>query len=371
MKKTEYSIKQILSYIGIALISILLVIFFTATDIITSIITGGQDQHTIAKIDNEKIRSFDFQDYTRTYTNGKLDKKQVDSALNEYINMILENKQFQKDGYYISENRIGNFVRKLFADPKTGKLNKSAFKRFKQHTNYQKLFDIVLLNIDFKSHLRMGVATSQNEIDNEFKIQNSKIKIKYSFLSNKDLKRKHLNKIKASNKEIKTELSKLKDKKDLKKSRASIIKNIENKNLSLLKANITKDINVNAKKSGSFNKSASILKGTIKTTDVFQIGQTPKESGKKGKPLYQLSSATIYQNSLLNLKVGASSKAIQTTDGIYVITPLKKDVLDQKPSEEESKKIAMQLDYQKYRALQYNLATKLRTKSKIVKNLKK
>ncbi|MFW5770875.1 MAG: hypothetical protein ACOCX9_05515, partial [Spirochaetota bacterium] len=77
----------------------------------------------------------------------------------------------------------------------------------------------------------------------------------------------------------------------------------------------------------------------------------------------------IFMSDALAIDIGKSSRVIQSFDGLYVFTPVKKKVPFVKPPRDKYEAIEKRVYYAKANSLYMSLLNTLYEKSEIVKNL--
>jgi len=199
----------------------------------------------------------------------------------------------------------------------------------------------------------------------------SKLQIKYAFLSNKEMRKRYRGRLTVTEQEIDDDLKKNKEEaKDPKTDRNRIKMKLENNKFSNIKNEIIRKIDAWAKDKNGFEQASAYLAGETSLSEEFKLGGQLKESGKDGRPLYFISNSPVFNKEFLSIEKGKTSKAIEGFDGIYIFTPVKKEIISNMPSAVEAKKISERLKQEASDALFMNFLSNLRDSSKITKNLK-
>ncbi|MFC1670632.1 SurA N-terminal domain-containing protein [Spirochaetota bacterium] len=365
---------KIVGYAVVSFFVLIIALSFGMPDFMSRM---GMDKSIVAVVNGEKVHIQDFVRYRDRFKDVK-GKDASSRILNRYISEMLLLQEAKKYGFKITDERIVEIIRRDpgFINPNTGEFDLTRFKwvlrRIQMSQNdYQKYLKKNLIRNELIQFLKMGIAVPSDEINNEYVSKKSKLRIKYAFLSNKDLKKKFRNQINASNAEISKEMEKNKKSvKNLKSERRNIRKKIEKIKLKKLKNKIKSKINKIAQKNGSFNSAAAILRGKVAISNVFSINEQPRENKKNGKPLFFISKSKIFTQGCLSIKNGNTSKVITAFNGLYIFTPILKKIKFDTPSKKETTLIAKNIESRTLDMVYLFLLYKLNEKSKITKNLK-
>ncbi len=368
---------KVVGYIIIGFFTLIITISFGMPDFISRL---GLDQNIVAVVNGEKLHRLDYLRYRERFSHllKESNKKEMENMILD--NFIMKRLIFQEAkgmGIKVSDLRVKNSIKGIpyFRD-KAGKFDNKLFKRYLEYS-HQSLADFYItfeedLIIDeMRQMLDGGVGVSPDDVQAEYTIDSSKIQIKYCFISSKDLKKKFKSRIAVSDKEIDDELKKDKGEvKDPKSDRNRIKKKLTKKKFEKIKSEIARKIDSWAHDKKSFTASASYLGGKITESDVFKIGEQVKQKGKKGRPVYAINNSQIFKEDCLSIGIGKTSRAINAYDGIYVFTPVKKNINVKAPSQGDYKKIADRLTQEMSNAVFMSFMSSSREKSKITKSLK-
>lgn len=364
-------------YIIIGFFTLIIIISFGMPDFMSRM---GMDENTVAVVNGEKIYRLDYLRYRERfsqYINESNSKQMEKMILDRMIMQRLMVQQARELGLMVSEERVKRSIKDIpFFRNEAGKFDGERLDRYLDYTHqslseFYKNYEEELLIEELRNFIQAGVAVPPEEIKFEYVVENSKMQIKYCFLSNKDLRKRYRGRLNVSEKEIDEEMKKnTAEIKDPKTDRNRIKKKLENIKFNNVKREITKKINEWAKEEKSFNRSCSYLGGDVSYSEEFNPGEQIKERGKKGKMLYSLSNSPVFKEDYLKIEKGKTSRAIEAFDGIYVFTPVKKDIDLSPPSEEKEKTIAGNIIQEKSESIFMTLMSSLRDTSVITKNLK-
>ncbi|MDY6933156.1 MAG: SurA N-terminal domain-containing protein [Spirochaetota bacterium] len=368
---------KVIGYIIIGFFTIIIIISFGMPDFLSRL---GMNQNVVATVNGEEISYLDFLHYRDNfarYMKNANDKDMQKYILDALIRYRLQLQMADEMGIKVSEENVKSSIKKMqiFKD-KSGNFNNEYFQNYLNYFHYS-LSDFMLMvkedliNIKMMNMINMGIGITEDEVNTQHIIDNSKIQIKYCFASNKELKKRFGNKIKVSENEIDEELKKnRKEVKDPKTDRNRLKNKLVNKKFESVKRELTREINELAKNDKSFNMAAKKLGGKIFYSNQFKIGSPIKGSGKKGKTIHSINNSTIFRNDCLALGVGKTSRVISSFEGLYVFTPVKKDIGFTKPSSSKFTSIHQKLIRERERAMLISMISSYKEKSKITKNMK-
>ncbi len=368
---------KIVGYIIIAFFALIIIISFGMPDFMSRM---GLDKTIVAKVNGESVHYLDFiryRDSNPRFAQFK-NKNMNDLILNSYIGEILMLQTAKQNGFRLSDEKLIRTIRKIpsFKDPKTGNFDYDRYNLILRQNNlndnsFQRSMKKSLTNELFTSMLRMGTAVPSDEIKKEYLIQNSRIRLKVAHISDFDLKKLFKSKLTATKAEIDNEIKNLKEMKDPKSDRKKAERNIIEKKFSTLKKSIKDDINQIASSKGSFDKSAAIIKGKIFLTDIFKPGDNVKAAGAKGVSLSSMTNSKIFTNHCLSLENGVSSPLIDTAAGLYIFTPVLKQLpATDRITDEFKTKTIQGLERRIAYSVYQNMREKITSEAKIIKNLK-
>ncbi|MFH0974283.1 MAG: SurA N-terminal domain-containing protein [Spirochaetota bacterium] len=363
------------AYIIIGFFTLIIIISFGMPDFMTKL---GMDDNVVAIIDGEKIYRLEFVRYRENMASQipNADKKEMqDMILNNLIMRKLMLQNAHKIGVAVSDERVMNSIKNIFKD-KSGKFSKEYLDRYLAHYHlglpdfFLTVKEDLMLN-EFRHLVFQGVGVSPEEVATEYRLENSHIQIKYCYLSTSDLNKRFKNSINVTEKEIDEELQKSKDEiKDPATDRKRIRDKIEKNKIAALKNDLINKIDKLAEGKKSFDEAASSLAGGIFVSGLFKLGDPVKEGGGKGKMLYSFSNSPIFNDNLLSLEAGRTSRAIDGFDGIYIFTPVSNALITREPSAKEYAKMEEELLEQKNNSVFMSIMSSIRDKAKITRNLK-
>ncbi len=367
---------KIVGYIIIGFFTLIIIISFGVPDFMSRL---GMDQNTVAVVNGEKIHRLDYIRFRERFSHLLKESKNKEMERMILDNLIMKRLLIQKIdslGIKISDERVKKSIKTIpyFID-KSGKFDNKIFKRYLEYS-HQNLPDFYrmrreeLLIDELRQLIETGVGITADDIRLERAIEKSALQIKYCFVSNKKLKKRYKDRITVSEKEIDDELKKSKEEiKDPKSDRNRIKIKLEKKKFDNIKKDMARKIDKLAYEKKAFANSQSIFNGEIFYSNIFKIGEQVRQKGKKGRVVYAINSSQVFKEDSLKIEIGKTSRAINSYDGIYVFTPIKKKINFKSPSQEEFNKIADKLMMEKNNAIFMTLLSSFREKSKITKSL--
>jgi hypothetical protein len=368
---------KVVGYIIVGFFVTIIIISFGMPDFMSRL---GLDKSTVGVVNGEKIHYLDFLRYRDSFTSRYKEmansKEMQTYILDSMIRYRLQLQQARKMGVRVSEETAKRSIREsaMFRD-QTGKFNTQYFNYFLDHyhmslTDYYAIVQDELTNATLVQLIRMGTGVTPDEVRYRNAIDGSKIQVRYCFASNADLKAKMAGGISVSDAEVDEELKKNKSEiKDPKTDRARIRSKLESRKFEDMKKVLVRGIDDESIKGMSFDAAAAKLGGRITTSAVFKVGDQVREDGPQGKPVHSLGMAPAFINDCLALDPGKSSRVISSFDGLYVFTPVKKDIVLKDLPAAEYEAAESRLLSEKSNALYIAMMTSFLEKSKIQKNL--
>jgi hypothetical protein len=215
----------------------------------------------------------------------------------------------------------------------------------------------------------MGIAVPAEEVQAEYQARNSRIQVRYSFLSSMDIQNQYAARTAVTDAEISAEMDKNKSEiKDPKTDRERIRKKLEASKLSAIKKGIIDKVNAIALKGGSFDEAQGVLRGNVSISKIFKVGDPLTD--ERGQPVSSINNSKIYLDEFMGLGVNKSSRIITAESGLYIYTPALKDIKKDEAAGKEYAAIAANLEQENLRMIMGNLMQKMYEKAKIIKNLK-
>ncbi|MBN2040240.1 MAG: SurA N-terminal domain-containing protein [Spirochaetes bacterium] len=363
-------------YIIVGLFTLLIVVSFGMPDFMSKI---GVDENVVAIVNGEKIYRLDFLRYRDNMSRQIPDankKEMQDQILNSLIMRKLMLQKIEDIGIRITDERVMENIKSIpFFKNKDGKFDKSILERYLNY-NHLALPDFFLtvkedlLINEFRHLVITGIGVSPNEVKTDYAIEKSQFQIKYCHISAADLDKRYKKDITVTEREIDDELQKSQDEiKDPKTDRKRIRDKLERQKLNKIKSELIAAVDKLAAEKKSFNQAASVLKGNVMVSEPFRIGD-PVKSRTKGKMLHSISNSSIFTDSLSRLESGQTSKVIDSFDGIYIFTPVKKNYKLKDPEASDYDRIQDEIANQVNNSVYISMMTSLREESRIIKNLK-
>ena len=371
--------KNIISkYVGYFLIGFFLLIIILSFGMPDLGLNCGTDPSTVAVVNRERIHAYDFFRYRDTRF-SQFKNKKMDSLILD--NLILETLLFQKavnTGLDVTEDRISRYVTssREFINPSSGKYDPEYFRMILRNNRlsfneFENLMRRDFTIDEFRYMLRIGAGTAKDDIDAKYIIDNSSIQIQYSFLDIEELKKKHSRELLVSDEEIDNEIKSNNVKiADPVTDRERIKKQIADRKLDRIKNDIAEKINALSSSGGTFSSASLILQGKISRSSRFKIGEPVKSDEKEPKLISDLNNSPVFNEKCLQLENNKTSPAIINARGIYIFTPILKIIPEDKPDEENFKKIMGSAENASASMITRNLLQLMEEKSKIIKNLK-
>ncbi|SRR6056297_1255195 len=361
-------------YIIIGFFVLIIAITFGMPDFMSKM---GMDRNTVAVVNGETIQHIDFVRYrdlnAYRYGNAKSDEMQK-QILDRMIQERLLIQKAKDLDIRVSDKEVKNLFHRRFANEQ-GKFDESILQNFMQRlhvsiTDYFQMVKDELYLMKLQQLVMGGVGVSPEEVSTRYTLQNSSMRIRYCYVSSNDLKKRFASGISVTDSEVEEEMEKNPSEiKDPKSDRKRIREKLENQKFEEQKAELVKKLDSLAFEGTSFNKVAGMLGGKISTSNQFAIGEPVREQNDKGSVLYAISESNVFRSDALAIDIGKSSRVIQSFDGLYVFTPVKKQVPFVKPPQDKYEAIEKRVYYAKANSLYMSLLNTLYEESEIVKNL--
>ena len=363
-------------YIIVGFFVLIIIISFGMPDFMSRL---GIDKSTVAIVNGEKIQYLDFLRY-RDMVAGRV-KDSQSKEFQQYLldSLIRYRLQLQKGkaiGIKVSDERVKRAVKEIpiFRD-KSGRFNPEYLNRFLDHFNmslsdYYVMMREELINAAIVEMLRMGAGASPEEIRAQAAIRNSRIMIKYCYVANSELKNRMRGAIAVSEAEIDRELAKNRAEiKDPKTDRERIRTKLEDRKFEAGKKALIEELDRLSVEGRPFEAAASRMGGKVSLSREFKIGEPVREASAKGEVLHTINDSPVFVNDCLALGTGRSSRAINAFDGLYVFTPVRKDVVMKDPAPSERESIENALAGERVNAVYMSMMAAYLEKSRISKNL--
>jgi hypothetical protein len=372
MFDSKSPVVKITGYIVMGFITIVIIISFGMPDFISRM---GFDQNTVVEVNGDGVQYIEYVRFRDNFANQYQMKDVNNKEFQKYIvNALIENKlQTQKArslDISVSEGKIKNLIRDIYTD-KTGAFNNDYYERYLKHyqlsrSEYFFWVRDVLVSREMVKMIDEGMGVPPDEVLYENAAKKSAIQVKYCYISHRDLKKRYQNTAQVSYAEIEEEISKNPgDVKDPKTDRERIKTRIEDRKIDKVKMNIVNDIDREAAQGMSFDAASAKLGGAVGMSNEFKIGEPVKDIRDKAKSLAPMSDSKVFSESCLALAPGRSSKVINTVDGLYVFTPVKRQIKMDPPSPADLKTIEKALQQERVNSAYYGIMTAFKEKSKI------
>ncbi len=374
MLDSKSTIVKIVSYAVTGFFVLIIVISFGMPDFISRM---GLDQSVIANVNGEKVDRLDFLRYRDSRFGDMRGEKKMDAMiLSYYINDVLLLQEARKTGFYVTDDAVKDYILNIpgLKDPATGTLNEERLNYFLERVNIsfndlQKTIRKDLLRDRYIQFIRMGVAVPSGEVKAEYSAANSRVQIRYSYLSSMDMRRLFGGETAVTDAEISAEMEKNKKEiKDPKTDRDRIKKKLELSKMDRIKKDIIDRVNAIALRGGSFDEAQAVLKGTVAVSKVFKAGD--RVTDERGQSVAGLNNSKIFLEDFMEIGENKSSRIISTDSGLYIFSPVLKDFKKDDVPEKEQAAIAGNLEQESVRMITGNLMQKLYEGAKIIKNLK-
>lgn len=374
MFDSKSPIVKIVSYAVTGFFVLIIVISFGMPDFISRM---GLDQTAIAYVNGEKVDRLDYLRYRDSRFGDMRGEKKMDAMILSYfINDVLLLQDARKAGFSVSDEAVKDYILNIpgLKDPATGTLSAERLDIFLERVNFsfndlQKTIRKDLLRDRYIQFIRMGVAVPSSEVGAEYRAVNSRIQVKYSYLGAMDMQRMFTAETAVTDAEITAEMEKnKKEVKDPTTDRDRIRKKLESAKLAQIKKDIIDRVNAIALRGGSFDEAQAVLRGKVTLSKVFRPGE--RLSDDRGQPVTGLNNSKIFLEDFMEIGENKSSRIISSDSGMYIFTPVVKDIKKDDVTEKERAAIAGRLEQESVRMITGNLMQKLYEGAKIVKNLK-
>lgn len=374
MFDSKSPVVKIVSYAITGFFVLIIVISFGMPDFISRM---GLDQSSVAVVNGEKVDRYDFLRYRDSrFGDMRGDEKMDAMILSYYINDVLLLQEARRNGFFVTDNAIKEYILNIpgLRNPATGAIDKERLDFFLERINMsfltlQKTVRKELLRDRFMQFIKMGVAVTPAEVAGEFAANNAALQVKYSALSSMELANMYRAGIAVTDAEITAEMAKNKSEvKDPITDRERVKKKLENARLSRFKKDIIDRIDAIAAKGGSFDEAQAVLKGKVALSKTFKPGD--RVTDDRGQAIAGINGSKIFLEGFMGLEENRTSRIINADSGLYIFTPVLKNIKRDAPSEKDYKMIADNLEQESMQMIQGNIMQKLYESAKIVKNLK-
>jgi hypothetical protein len=369
---------KIAGYAIIGFFVLIIIISFGMPDFMSRL---GGDKSTAAVVNGEKLHIMDFYRFRDMRYGNRI----KDADKKEYQYIILENfiqyhlaaQLAEKSGIRVSDERVKRFIREIPAfQDQSGAFNRQYFNHYleRSHQSLQEFYKSMkmdIMNQDFGQMVRYGAGASPDEVRAQAAVDASKIQVRYCYASNNELKARIKDKLAVSEEEVEAELKKNRTEvKDPKTDRERIRAALEDRKFESEKKVLLDEIEKLAREGKPFDVAAAALGGKTQSSAVFKIGEQVKEEGGKGAVLYALNESPVFMEDLLVLAEGKSSRAVNSVEGVYVFTPLRRELALKPAAEKDSESVESRVMNEKANALMSASMMAFKENSRIQKYLR-
>ncbi len=371
-------------YVGYTLIGFFLLIVVYSFGMPDQGFNCGADRDTALNINGEKIHVYEFAKLRKLKLGEKVNPQMENYFASSLIVMVLIMQEAERQGIQYSDDRISYFIKKEFTDPVTGQYNSRELQNFLRGTmlsliEYERLVRMQSSQMDLFYYISRGIPVTKDELNFRSFINETKIQVKYAYLSNEEIRKRYSTELEVTDSEIDSEIASKKTKiSDPKSDRERIRKEIASKKLEKVKNDIIEKVNAVASSGGSFDAASSLLKGVVSKSAPFKIGEEIKSDEKEPKPAGALGNSGVFMDRVLVMNLNSASPVINSAAGLYIFTPISREYQKTEgktPEELEAdaealKKTENDAVSAGVYAIRSSLLTYLEQKSKIIKNLK-
>jgi hypothetical protein len=368
MFDSKSPVVKVISYAITGFFVLIIIISFGMPDFLSRM---GLDQAVIAIVNGEKLNRFDFLRYRNSRFGDLNDRKMDNIILSYYIGDYLLFQEAKKIGFYVTTQGLKDYIINIpgIKDPVSGKINLERLNYFFERITSENEIRKEMIRTKLFQFMKMGISVPSDEIQAEHMAETSRIQFKYSYLNAIDLRNLYNNKIIVSDEEITAEMGKNKSEiKDPKTDRERIRSKLINLKLAKIRKDITDRINSLAMNNGSFDQAQAILGGRVSVSKIFKIGE--KMTDQAGQPVAGLNNSSIFLEDFIGTREGQTSRVIDSESGLYIFTPILKEIKKGQPSEKQYQAIAKNLEDQSMMMAIGSLRQKLFENSKKIINLK-
>lgn len=365
-------------YVGYLLIGFFLLIIILSFGMPDMGMSCGGDRYTFVKVNGESFNPIEFYKYKNLFYGPERNERFDEIILNNFIMDVLIYQRAEKEGIEFSDDRLSSLIVKSpeFINPNTGKYDWDFFEyRLRQFNltlpEFEKIFKRMKSKDELFYFIGLGETVPSEEIKFKSFINGSKLQIRYAYLSNDELKKRFSAEIAVTEQEIDAEITSQNAKiSDPKTDRERIRKHLEDKKLDKVKNDIIEKINALATSGGSFDAAAAILKGTVTKSQPFKIGEEIKAEGKDGKSAASISSSGIFMDRILVMNINSTSPVINAVSGLYIFTPVSRELPANEPDEQTVAQIRTDLSSENMNTTRRSFIMDLSQNSKIIKKSK-
>ncbi len=368
MFDSKSPVVKFVSYAITGFFVLIIIISFGMPDFISRM---GFDQTVIAIVNGEKLNRFDFLRYRNNRFGDLNDRKMDNIILSYYIGDYLLFQEAKRIGFYTTNQSLKDYIRNIpgLRDPETGKINPERLNYFFERITSENEIRKEMIRMKLFQFMKMGITAPPEEVQAMYVADTSRIQFKYAYLNSIELRNLYNNKITVTDDEITAEMKSNKSEiKDPKTDRERIRTKLINTKLDRIKKGVIDKINALALSNGSFDQAQALLEGKVSASKVFKIGE--KALDQAGQPITALANSRIFLEDFMGIKEGQTSRVIDSEGGLYIFTPMLKDIKKGQPSDKEYQSFEKNLEDQSMMIAVGSLRQKLFENAKKIINLK-
>lgn len=380
MAKSEITFTKMVWYVVIGFFMLIIVISFGMPDFLSHL---GSEQNTVAEVNGERIQSLEYVRFRDNMPENEETKKMSSGEAHDHIlrALIFDRLQLQQArelGIQVSSSRVKRVIGSIpFFRNELGDFDARKYARYLDHYRFSKseYFYWIRDHLTGKELVNLladGAAVPPDDISVENAIMNSSVQIRYCFASNWELRQRFKRDLEVSDSEVEAALGKVKADAgaDPASERARIRSEIESKKFEDVRRKVVLQVAQMARLGNAFEESARYLGGRISTSAVFKIGEHVKSGEGKTASLASLTESSIFSEDCLAVEMGKTSRAVPTLEGVYVFTPVKREIAAVDAAGDAAKEIQKRLAKERFDSLYNGLMSSFSAKSKISRNPK-
>ena len=348
MVKSKNIVVKVFSYILVGILTILLVISLGSPGLMDKAMLN---QNTLAAVNGKKI---DVQDFTyflntdqRFYNRSseiRDDKQLLNYARSVYLQRILTIQYAQEIGIVVVDDQVVEYISSLgnFKDD-NGKFMPERLDQFLKYYNmsynqfFKRTYDVLVLR-ELDNLIVNGTGVSPDEIRMEKTVNNSKITLRYGFLSNTELKKRYPERVTVSESMVDAEVKRLQETvsepvDDIELLKKQAKNELETRKLSELKLEIASKVNSLSLEGRPFADGLAVLDVKAEDSKAFKIGSPVYSADESKGLLLDLYTNNVFYEDCLKVKQGELARAVDASTGLYIFTPIEKIVNFDKDSE--------------------------------------
>lgn len=366
-------------YAGYFIIAFFLLIIILSFGLPDLGLNCGEDPYMKVKINGQKFNPVEYYKYQRMVMGSAPRNEQMSEYFfQSFVREVLVQQKAEDEGIKFSDQRLSDIIKKIpeYTNPSTGKFDPAYFQMMLKGNNmtlaeFEKIFRRNASRDELFFYIGRGNAVSSDEVKFSSFISGTKIQIKYAFLSNDELKKRYEKDVIVTDAEIDSEIASQNVKiSDPNTDRDRIRKQLEGKKLDKLKNDIIEKINAMASANGSFDAAAAVLNGKVEKSAPFKLGEEIKSEGKEPKSLGSISGSGIFADRLLVMGNNVTSPVISSVAGLYIFTPVLKELPKTVTDEAALAKTREELTSTVFNTVIRNVLMDLIQGSKIIKSSK-